>query len=198
MFFFLVVPAEGRAKHSASDGGPTSVLEAPAYGELALTVDVERHSYLELRDRRNRDLVTVIELLSPSNKKLDVDREQYLAKRTQYLFSNVHLVEIDLLRGGPRLPVENLPKCDYYVLVSRAEDRPAMALWPVQLRERLPRFPVPLRLPDSPAWLDLQPLLDRLYDAAGYAYHIYTGSPKPPLSADEEEWTKQFVPAAAL
>ena len=100
------------------------LLEAPAIGRVPLSVDVERHAFLEIRDRGNRQLVTVLELLSPSNKRPGPDREQYLAKRQQLLASSVHLVELDLLRGGPRLPMEHLPACDYCVMVSRYEDRP--------------------------------------------------------------------------
>src|SRR5438552_2182497 len=49
--------------------------------------DVERDSYVEIRDRRGRHLITVIELLSPSNKQPGADRDQYVAKRAQ-LFSS--------------------------------------------------------------------------------------------------------------
>jgi len=166
------------------------VQEAPAYGRLPALLDVERHAYVEIRDRQKRDLVTVLELLSPSNKRPGADREQYLAKRRQLLSSPVHLVEIDLLRGGPRLPVDGLPGCDYCALVSRAQDRPRVALWPVLLRDRLPAVPIPLRSPDGPAQLDLQGLLDRLYDSAGYEDYLYDGLPQPPLSALDAAWAE--------
>src|SRR5262249_52347828 len=77
-------------------------------------VDVERHSSLEIRDRRNRRLVTVLELLSPSNKTPGADRDDYLAKRAQVLAGLTHLVEIDLGRGGQRPRPPELPACDYY------------------------------------------------------------------------------------
>jgi hypothetical protein len=86
-----------------SAGTAAVLLEAPAVGRVPLVADVERHAYLEIRDRGNRQLVTVLELPSPSNKRPGPDREQYLAKRQQLLTSSVHLVELDLLRGGPRL-----------------------------------------------------------------------------------------------
>ncbi len=63
-------------------------------------VEIERHSALEIRDRRNRRVVTVLELLSPSNKTPGPDRDDYLAKRRQVLAGMTHLVEIDLRRGG--------------------------------------------------------------------------------------------------
>ena len=54
---------------------------APAYGEVPLAVDNEEFSTIEIRDRQNMQVVTVIELLSPANKAPGPDREQYLAKR---------------------------------------------------------------------------------------------------------------------
>jgi hypothetical protein len=172
----------------------TRVLSAPARARFHLAVDVERHSYLEIRDRHNRELITVLELLSPSNKNPGPDREQYLAKRWQIIHSPVHLVEIDLLRGGPRLPAEELPACDYCVVVSRAEERPHVEVWPISLRQPLPEVPVPLRVSDPDARIDLQALLHRLYDAAGYESYIYTGAPQPPLPPEDAAWAAQFLP----
>ena len=139
-----------------------------------------RSSFLEIRDRESRAVVTVIELLSPADKNLGPDREQYIAKRRQLHAAGVNLVEIDLLHGGPRLPLEELPDCDYYVLVSRREERPRVGLWPIRLRERLPVVPVPLDAPDPPVDIDLQELLHRVYDAARYRQIHLRGKPPPP------------------
>lgn len=174
----------------------TGLLEAPAYGYVPLTVDVERWGYLEIQDRDTRELIAVLELLSPSNKRRGSDRDQFLAKRQQVLVSSAHYVEIDLLRGGPRLPIDELPECDYYAAVSRTEERPRIGLWSVRLRDSLPTIPVPLRAPDSDAKLDLQQLLHRVYDDAGYEHHIYGGQPQPPLSPEDAEWARQFLPAS--
>lgn len=171
----------------------TVVREAPAEGCLP-AIDVERLSFVEIRDRRDRQLVTVIELLSPANKRPGGDRDQYLAKRQEILASTAHLVEIDLLRGGQRPPVEQLPDCDYCVLVSRSEKRPRVGLWPLQLRDRLPVLPIPLREPDPDAELDLQAVLHDIYDRARYATYLYDGSPNPPLSEEQAAWATQFVP----
>lgn len=192
----------GRADVSItrSDIPPTSrlgaqILEAPVHGRIPVVVDEERLSFVEIRDRRDRRLVTVIELLSPSNKRNGPDREQYLAKRRQLLAGDVHLVEIDLLRGGPRMPVEDRPDCDYCIVVSRVEKRPDVGIWPIRLRERLPIIPIPLRAPDADARIDLQEALNRLYDAAGYEDYIYTGAPQPPLHPDDAAWARQFIPS---
>jgi hypothetical protein len=181
-------------RDSAAPGPAAGVLTAPVQVRLP-AVDVERQSFLEIRDRASRELVTVLELLSPSNKYAGPDRDQYLARRSQLLVSRAHFVEIDLLRGGPRLPLENLPACDYYVLVSRVEERPDGGLWPVRLRERLPLIPIPLRPPHEDARIDLQEVLHRIYDAAGYEDDIYLGQPQPRLTPEDAAWAQQFVPA---
>jgi hypothetical protein len=190
----VLVPALGPTGTRTTASG--AVLDAPA--EVGLpAIDSEGQSFLEIRDRDNRELITVIELLSPSNKYAGPDREQYLAKARQLQCSSVHFVEIDLLRGGPRMPWLEMPDCDYCVVVSRAPRRPRAGVWPIGLRNRLPEIPVPLRPDDADARLDLQHVLDRIYDAAGYEVHIYNGPPEPPLAADDAAWLGQFLPAAA-
>jgi hypothetical protein len=161
------------------------------------TVDLERITFVEIRDRAHRQLVTVIEFLSPSNKKPGPHHEQYLAKRAQILASPVHFVEIDLLRGGPRMPLEDLAACDYYALVSRAEQRPEAGIWPIRLREPLPPIPIPLQSGDADAKLDLQQVLHRIYDAAGYEDYIYQEDPQPPLAAADALWAATLKPKSA-
>lgn len=171
----------------------TAVAEAPMH-LLLPAVDIERQKYLTILDRHNRRVVTVIELLSPSNKTLGSDRDQYLAKRRKLLTSTTHFVEIDCRRGGVRPPHDDLPSCDYYVLVSRVEDRPRVGVWPLGLRDRLPVIPIPLAGSDPPVQLDLQFILNRVYDAANYGKTIYQETPQPPLPPDDADWARQFMP----
>ncbi len=176
-------------------GAATAVAElaAPVYRRLLPTADVLRESYIEIRDRENREVITVIELLSPTNKGPGPDREQYIAKRGCVLVSPAHLVEIDLLRGHERMPVEEPPISDYMVMVSRYHERPRAGLWPIKLREALPEIPIPLRHGDADAVLDLQPLIDSVYDAAGYHYYIYGGTPSPPLQPEDAKWAEEVI-----
>ncbi len=169
------------------------LLDAPARVRLP-AVDVEQETFIEIRDRRSRELVCVLEVLSPSNKRPGPNREQYLAKRRQILSSPAHLVEIDLLRNGEAMPSEDGPSCTYSVMVSRAGDRPDAGFWSIDLRDRLPLIPIPLRPPQADAQLDLQTLLHRIYDAAGYQFYIYEGVSSPGLLPDEESWARQFLP----
>ncbi len=157
-------------------------------------VDAERVASLEIRDRRNRRVVTVLELLSPSNKNPGPDRDEYLVKRVRYLHQQTNVVEIDLRRGGARPQPPPLPPCDYYALVGRWQERPAVGFWPIALRDRLPVIPIPLTPPDADVTLDLQALLHRIYDAADYGKYIYTETPDPPLPDADQAWARQFVP----
>jgi hypothetical protein len=191
----------GRADVGVTGAPPTQAAPtsqgaaAAAPMQLQLpAVEIERHSSVEIRDRRNRRVVTVIELLSPSNKTPGSDRDDYLANRRQVLAGMTHLVETDLRRGGTRPTLPDLPPCDYYVLVSRYECRPRLDFWPIQLQQRLPDVPIPLISPDPDVILDLQGVLDHTYDAAEYGKYIYTETPEPALSMDQESWARRFVP----
>lgn len=158
-------------------------------------VEIERHAFIEIRDRLNRELVTMIEVLSPTNKRHGPDREQYIAKRTSVLLSSATIVEIDLLRGGPRFPLQDAPPSDYSVAVFRKEQLPAVEVWPIGLRERLPTIPIPLKGDFPAASLDLQALLHHVYDAAGYEDYIYQSPPEPPLAGPDSEWATQILAA---
>lgn len=175
-------------------GAGAAALTAPATVLVPPGVDEVRSVYLEVRDRDGAEVVTTIELLSPSNKARGPDRDAYRAKVRRILASPANFVEIDLLRGGPRMPWGNLPPCDYYAVVSRAETRPDAEVWPVRLRDPLPRIPVPVRAGEPGAELDLQAALHRAYDSAGYHHYIYRGAPEPRLSPDDAAWAAQFVP----
>jgi hypothetical protein len=184
------------------DGGTgdrrgVGLLAAPTTVQLP-THDIEHLAFLEIRDRRSRQLVTVVEVLCPSNKQSGSTRDQYLAKRQELLDSRANLVEIDLLCGGKPMPVVERPDRDhaYSVLVSRADDRPTAGFWPIGLREPLPVIPIPLRAPDGDAQLELQAVLDHVYDASGYEDYIYSGSPEPPLEGDDQAWAGSLLPPA--
>ncbi len=157
-------------------------------------VELEHSAFLEIHDSAGLQVVTVIELLSPANKNLGDKRDQYLTKRHQLMANGVHLVEIDLLRGGPRMPVNDMPECDYCVLVGRAEQLWRAGLYPIRLREPLPVIRIPLRAPDPDVAVDLQAVLHRVYDSAGYGEFIYNHEPTPPLPAEDAAWAQQFLP----
>ena len=172
--------------------GGAAVLVAPTEVQV-VAQDVERVPFLEIRDRQGRELVTVLEMLSPSNKRGD-DRQQYLAKREQLLGSTAHLIELDLLRGGRPMPSANRPDCHYSALVSRAEDRPRAGFWPIGLRERLPEIPS-----RSAARMEMRASTSRRSSTASTMptatrTSSTTPLPEPPLSPEDVDWARQFVP----
>jgi hypothetical protein len=184
-------------RHPPDGAGEAATATTTAPAQVVLpSIEVESLSYLEIRDRRDRRLVTVIELLSPTNKYAGADREQYLGKRGRVLASSAHLVEIDLLRGGPRMPfAAPLPECDYYALVSRMEVRPRADFWPIRLRASLPVIPIPLHPPDADAHFDIQAAVHHIYDVARYGHYVYEGAPHPALRPEDEEWVRALLPA---
>ncbi|MFO0811390.1 MAG: DUF4058 family protein [Gemmataceae bacterium] len=174
----------------SADTAATALATAPATERITLPdFDAERVPFVEIRDRRNRRLVTVIELLSPSNKRSGRDRTLYEAKRRRILNGPTNFVEIDLLRAGPRMPFVAPAGGTYGVLVSRGAARPAAEWYAIGLRQPLPTIPVPLA-GDAHAALDLQTMLHRLHDAKGYAKFIYDTAPDPPLAPDDAAWAR--------
>lgn len=166
----LTAAAEDHPPATGPDVASTvAALSAPAVVRLPGDYERNRLLYLEVVDRTDRRVVTVVELLSPANKKAGRDRRQFEAKRRALLASQANYIEIDLLRGGSRMPWAGAPACDYCVAISRPEDRPDCGFWPLRVRDPLPDIPIPL-LPDAPQpTLALQQVLHRVYDAAGYA-----------------------------
>ncbi len=141
------------------------------------------------------DLVTVIELLSPSNKQYNnKHRKKYVQKLLNFYDSDIHLVEIDLLRQGARIPLVGLPKTDYLAMVSRSYQRPDCEVWPIKLRESLPVLPVPLLRPDSDVPLDLGEALRTAYERAHYERRInYNAPPTPPLKSEDAAWATGLI-----
>src|SRR5205823_13138507 len=115
----------------------------------------------------HRGLVTAFEVLSSTNKR--GGRRENLRKRRRLLLSSAHLMEIDLLRAGRRVPMqEPLPDAPYFVFLSRAEARPLTDVWPIRLADQLPKVQVPLLAGDPDLELDLQDALASAYDAFSY------------------------------
>ena len=159
-------------------------------------IDDEIHeARLEVIDSASRIVVTVIEVLSLSNK-VEGSRGQqsYRQKRKEVMQSPRHFVEIDLLRVGvPIWTRESLPKGDYFVHLSRHGERPKGLIWPILLPQRLPAVDIPVRPEDPDAKLDLQQMLDAVYDRAAYDLEIDYGAPTDPaLPTEYESWVKDL------
>jgi hypothetical protein len=182
-----VFQANAESRPSAS----TQVLSQPVQVNVPMREEVQE-SYLEIRQAGTGQVVTVIELLSPKNKRAGVGRDKYNAKRTKVLASRTHLVEIDLLRTGEAQPISVQVPSDYRILVSRAEKRPQAELYPFNLRDQIPRFRLPLLLEAEEPALDLELILNEIYQEAALEMAIdYNKQPVPPLEEAEFQWVQQ-------
>ncbi|BAZ31859.1 hypothetical protein NIES4074_43320 [Cylindrospermum sp. NIES-4074] len=150
--------------------------------------------FLEVRTTQSREVVTVIEILSPKNKRSKEGRMVYESKRQKILASATNLIEIDLLRLGEALPILGATKSDYRILVSRSFNRPDADLYSFNLPDPIPVFPVPLRLGEPEPVIDLQRLLNEIYERARFDLAIdYSQVLKPALPSEQEVWVREIL-----
>lgn len=144
---------------------------------------------VEIVEVDTRQLVTTIEVLSPSNKRGD-GLVEYQKKREEIVSSTAHLLEIDLLRVGERFPVQNtLPSLPYFVFLSRADRRSQVEVWPISLVEPLPTVPVPLLAGDDDVLLALQQAYETIYNLFHYDRAVnHVAPPRVPLSPEQAAW----------
>lgn len=173
-----------------------ATLTAPHMSVLPGTVYKQR--YLKIVDHRARRIVTIIELLSPSNKSTGDDGVAYRHKREEYIGSSINLVEIDLLRRGQRPPLGEPapPPSDYLISVQRGEHRGRFGNWPFSVREALPPVPVPLDPNVEDLILDLKSCVDHVYDAGRFEDQLeYDRPPEHPLKEPDAAWAKELLAA---
>lgn len=198
---------------SETAGGGTAVVEEVHTEPVVVHVPREevREPFLEIyarqEDKADR-LVTSLEVLSLTNKTPgEHGRDLYLQKQDETLNSKVHLVEIDLLRGGMHttaVPLDSACDCagafDYHVCVHRFEKFDDYFVYPIRLGQKLPHIVVPL-LPEDPAvTVDLQAVLDRCYDVGLYARRVLYRDPPPlpPLLPEQSAWIEQKLRSSGV
>lgn len=177
---------------------PTAFATRPApVRRLVTTPSAFKVRAVRIYETDTSTLVTSIEVLSPANKRGE-GLEQYRYKRSQLLDSTVHLLEIDLLRGGTRPgPELHNPTLDtdYVLLVNRAGVQRISEIWPIALNETLPELPVPLLEPDPDVPLDLNAALANVYVRARYEQRLnyHRPTPAPQLRAAMAEWANELL-----
>jgi hypothetical protein len=178
-----------------------AIAPAPLVGRVALETPVKSQA-IEIRETKSGRLVTAIEILSPVNKRPGHDAfESYQRKRRDLLRTDVHLLELDLLRAGRRPPFETpLPDAPYFVFLSRGNQRPLVEIWPLTLQQPIPLIPIPLLPPDPDIPLSLGQALNTVYDQAAYDLRIdYTQSPPPPtIQGPDADWLDNHLRAAGI
>ena len=176
-----------------------------SYGSLAIAEpmkvvhpedDEVRESNLQILDLRDRSIVTVIEMLSPTNKiSGSFGRTSFLQKRREVFATEAHWLEIDLLRDGIRTAnLPGIPNTEYQAYLSRAGQPRQGFVWPMSLRERLPVIGVPLRGTDADMPIDLQAVLDSVIERGSYDLDTdYRAKSVPPLEGDAMAWAQRLL-----
>lgn len=154
-----------------------------------------REWYLEVRQVETGEVMTVMEILSPKNKRSGEGRIKYESKRQKILGSLTHLVEIDLLRQGKPMPMNGQEiQSHYRIVVSRSSERPQADLYAFNLQQEIPAFPLPLQSADREIVINLQELLHNLYEQGSYDLAInYRQEPLPPLSTADVAWVDKVL-----
>ena len=183
-----------RAANPARGGGGGAALASIDPVTIPLRfIEEERETYVEILRLPERSVVSVLELLSPSNK-AGSDRREYLAKRQAILGQDIHLVELDLLRGGGRVPLRGTVAGDYFQYVSRADRRPDCEVYGWLVSEPMPRVPVPLRSPDGDVIVDLAQTFAETYDRGCYREDLrYAGPPPGDWPIEDEAWIRSIA-----
>ena len=155
--------------------------------------DPHAETFIEILRLPDLEVVTVLELLSPTNKAGE-GRGFYSEKRQQLLRQRIHIVELDLIRAGRRPDLDSpLPPGDYYAFVSRGDRRPYCDVYPWLVRDPLPVLPIPLVAPDVDIEIDLQAAFRTAYLRGRYERLVRYDLPPPPPSfaGDDAEWVTQ-------
>ncbi len=189
----------------AAERGGAATLVADEPTVLLFNLEV-REPYLEIRSVGSHEVVTVLELISPTNKSsAGRGRAEYRAKQEQVLASRANLVEIDLLRRAPSVAhvppgsLQSLPPLDYLISVNRASARDRAEVYSFTLRDRLPLIRIPLRSPDPDVVLDLPAAFSECYDEGAYPVRLdYRQPPREPLHLADEAWVNDLLRSTGL
>ncbi|MEZ6060890.1 MAG: DUF4058 family protein [Planctomycetaceae bacterium] len=194
-----------RHDHDHSGGGTLTVTDVAEPIIVLLEDDEISENFLEIREAGTGGrLITVIEVLSPSNRLPGPGRDQYLRKRTELQQGGVNFVELDLIRTGDwmllidKWRLANDLHTPNRACVWRAARPNCVEYYPFPLRQRLPSIRIPLRPTDEDVRLDLQPLINKCYENGGYDDIDYSVDCDPPLTGDDAEWSRALLTAAGL
>jgi hypothetical protein len=163
----------------------------------SLVRDEHQEEFIEIRQRGEGRLVTLVDVVSPANKTSTEGRQAYFSRRQEAKQEGANLVEIDLvLQGQPLLdyPRDGLPDWDYAITVTRATQPDRHEIWTATLQKRLPRFRLPLARDDRDTLVDLHAAFTRCYDQGKFAGRIdYQRDPATSLSPDDRRWLDEVL-----
>lgn len=204
----LIRPSGRRIGAGTKAVAAAGVAAAAGPGPMVLEIPVveQVEPYVTITDPRSGgQVITIIEVVSPSNKLPGEGRRLYRRKQREARRGGVNLVEVDLLRAGRPVTIAGphvvppAARAPYHVAVQRGGRRDLVEYYPIGFRNRLPVVNVPLRAGEPDLQLDLQPPLDRAYRKGRYFDEIdYARPPEPPLGGDDAGWAASLLRAAGL
>lgn len=182
-----------RTGFPAASGGEAVATLEPVTVPLEITYET-RERFIQITRQEDGELIAIFELLSPSNKR-NPDRGVYVQRRNGILNQPVHLVELDLLLDGERLPMRRpLPPAHFYALVSRAERRPNSDVYGWTIRDGLPTIPIPLKAPDADLALDLAKVFRETYNRGQYQRRVkYRRETELSLGDADQAWLDKHL-----
>lgn len=179
----------------------TRFIVGPQAGQRITIDDPEPQAFIEIFESDSGRRVTVVEFLSPSNKLPGDGRREYERQRSELRAAEINLVEIDLVREGPKLlslPEPGLPPnvgMEYYVLLYPGIESRRVAIWPISMRDRLPIIPIPQGGGQN-VLLDLRNVLEQAYQNGKYDRIDYRQPCEPPLEGEDAAWAEKLLHAA--
>lgn len=193
-----VLVVSGSPKKTPTE--PVAVMDKshiePIVAALPMLEEV-KHRYLKIKSVGNNEVITIIEILSPANKR-GRGREEYETKRQEIFRSQTNLVEIDLLRQGQPLPMGLSQTNDYRIMVSRGHERPWAEIYLFSLRDAIPDVPIPLRQGDEEPVLPLNDILHDIYEQGRYYLFVdYSYTLTPAVSDKVADWINDLVASAS-
>ena len=184
-----------RSATATATATATAAVANPTKGAKAVPVRMPievKVNWLRITTAPNHEAVTIIEVLSPTNKVPGEERRRYIRKREAILSAGVNLVEIDLLRNWDPMPLESPPPpSDYRILVCRAWQRPDALLYPFRVQDAIPQFPMPLLPDDAEPAVDLGPIIDGMHHTA--RYNLVAGYDAPPPAPEFPPETQAWI-----
>jgi hypothetical protein len=199
-----VIHKRGAPRKRANGRAALAVRSKPIV--VTMFEDEKRQCFVDIRTRQGDEerVVATIEVLSPTNKTPgEKGQEAYLKKQQEVIDGgSIHLVEIDLLRGGHHVTVikedvlqEEAGPFDYHVCVRPFDEPGKFYVYPIELPDPLPEIAVPLLPGDGTVPLDLQAVFNRCYEAGPYRKRVrYTlDRVEPPLPRKRLAWAKQIL-----
>jgi hypothetical protein len=182
-------------RYRARVGQRSYVTEQPLF--TSVVREEHQEQFIEIRQRSDNRLITLVEVISPSNKMTVAGRQAFLDKRKEGRSAGANLVEIDLvLQGQPLLDYsrEGLPDWDYAVTVSRSTQPDRYEIYTATLQKRLPRFRLPLASDDRDTVLDLHAAFTRCYDQGSFSSKIdYKRDPPTAVKDEDKKWLNELL-----